>query len=368
MNKTGFGFLRLPRLDAADEKSVDYTVLNAMVDRFLALGGDYFDTAYTYLGGVSEEAFRKSVVDRYPRERFRIADKLPGFAVKAEEDNRRFFEESCRRCGVDFFDVYLLHGMNAENYELAKKFHQFEFLSHLKTAGKAKMIGFSFHDTADQLEIILAEHPEVDIVQLQINYLDWDSFSIQSRRCYETAVRYGKTVLVMEPVKGGTLANVPGDVENLLKSRCPEDSAAHWAMRFATGLPQTAIVLSGMNSMEQMEDNMRQMAPLDEAEKELLKEAARILQAKIAVPCTACGYCTAGCPMKISIPQYFSLFNEYSRSPGELWKAEVVFDGLKRIGGSPADCVACGQCETHCPQKLQIIDCLKETAKVFQGI
>ena len=174
MNKTGFGFLRLPRLDAADEKSVDYTVLNAMVDRFLELGGDYFDTAYTYLGGVSEEAFRKSVVDRYPRERFRIADKLPGFAVKAEEDNRRFFEESCRRCGVDFFDVYLLHGMNAENYELAKKFHQFEFLSHLKTAGKAKMIGFSFHDTADQLEIILAERPEVDVVQLQINYLSVD--------------------------------------------------------------------------------------------------------------------------------------------------------------------------------------------------
>lgn len=365
MNKTGFGFLRLPRLDETDEKSVNDDVLNVMVDRFLELGGNYFDTAYTYQGGVSEEALRKSLVERYPRDRFRIADKLPGFAVKTAADNERFFAESCRRCGVDFFDVYLIHGLNEENYELAKKFRQFEFLSRLKAEGKAKRIGFSFHDTADLLDTILTEHAEVDVVLLQINYLDWDSYSIQSRLCYETAVRHGKTVLVMEPVKGGTLANVPESVGNLLESRCPGDSAAHWAIRFATGLEQVEIVLSGMNTMEQMEDNLRPMMPLDDGEYALLEQAAHILRSEIAIACTACGYCTAGCPKNIAIPRYFALYNECKRNPGEVWKAENIFDSLKRRGGSPSDCIGCGQCEQHCPQRLRIMESLKDVAKIF---
>ena len=197
MNKTGFGFLRLPKLDGNDDKSVDYAVLNGLVDAFLERGGDYFDTAYTYLGGVSEEALRRSVVERYPRERFRIADKLPGYKVKEPDQCRDFFEESLRRCGVDYFDVYMLHWLNERNYAKAQKLDEFGFLRQLKAEGKARKTGFSYHDSPELLDRILTDHPEVDIVQLQINYLDWDSPALQARRCYETAVRHGKRVVIM---------------------------------------------------------------------------------------------------------------------------------------------------------------------------
>ena len=335
MNKTGFGFLRLPRLDPADEKSVDDRLLCQMVDRFLAMGGDYFDTAYTYLGGASEEALCRTVVQRYPRERFRIADKLPGYEVKCREDHQRIFDESLHRCGVTWFDVYLLHGLNAENYEIARKYEQFQFLQQLKAEGKVRKTGFSFHDTAQLLDRILTEHPEVDYVQLQINYLDWNSMSIQAQQCYETAVRHGKQILVMEPVKGGSLAAPPAGAERILKALGPQDSPARWAMRFATGLEDVQIVLSGMNSMEQMEDNMQRMTPLSARELETLEQAARLIRVNTAIACTGCGYCMAGCPMKIPIAQYFALYNEYKRDPKELWKTQIIFDSLTKAGGTP---------------------------------
>lgn len=365
MNKLGFGFLRLPRLDPLDEKSIDFDLLCTMVDRFLERGGRYFDTAYTYLGGASEEALRKTLVERYPREEYLIADKLPGFEVKTEADNQRFFEESLSRCGVDYFDVYLLHGINEENYEIAQKFHQFSFLAELKSAGKVKKIGFSFHDTAQLLDRILTEHPEVDYVQLQINYLDWDSLSVQSRQCWETAVRHGKRILVMEPVKGGSLADIPEEAAKHLRALCPNDSPARWAIRFASEPEAVEVVLSGMNNVEQIEDNMRDVEPLTQEEHAALRQAAEIICSSTAIACTGCGYCVSGCPGGIAIPQYFALFNEYKRNPSELWKSEIVCHSISRTAGRPADCIGCGLCEKRCPQKLPVTRWLTEVEKSF---
>ena len=254
MNKTGFGFLRLPRLDPKDEKSIDYTELECMVDTFLARGGTYFDTAYTYLGGISEEALRKSLVERHPRAHFRIADKLPGWKIKDGEDCRRYFDEQLARCGVEYFDVYLIHWLNAANYAIAQRQDQFGFLRQLKAEGRVRAIGFSYHDGPQLLEQILTEHPETEYVQLQLNYLDWDSVSIQAHACYDVAVRHGKKVIVMEPVKGGSLAALPEEAESLLKEYAPQESTASWAIRFASSLEGVETVLSGMSTCAQVQD------------------------------------------------------------------------------------------------------------------
>lgn len=366
MNKTGFGFLRLPRLDPNNDKSIDLQTVCSLVDRFLEKGGSYFDTAYTYLGGSSEEVLRKALVERYPREKFRIADKLPGYAVQNKEDNLRFFEESIKRCGVDYFDVYLLHGLNEENYEIARKLDQFAFLQTLKEEGKVKKTGFSFHDTAELLDRILTDHPEIDYVQLQINYLDWDSQSVQSRKCYETALKHHKPVLIMEPVKGGALANLPLEAEQLLKQAHPEDSAARWAMRFASDLDAVAVVLSGMNSMEQIEDNLASFSTMTKEEHVVLEQAAKIIRANTAIECTGCGYCTDGCPVKMPIPEYFALYNECKRHPGEAWKAQNVYLSVSKEKVPASACIRCGQCESRCPQKLPIINWLCKADRDLQ--
>ena len=366
MNKTGFGFLRLPRLDPADEKSVDYGLLNAMVDRFLALGGAYFDTAYTYLGGVSEEALHRSVVERYPRERLRIADKLPGYMAKTPEDSRRFLEESLRRCGVTYFDVYLLHGLNGENYQIAGELDQFAFLARAKEEGIVRRIGFSYHDSPELLDRILTEHPEVDVVQLQINYLDWESPSIQSRACYETAARHGKPVIVMEPVKGGTLAAVPDAALGILREMEPEASPASWAIRFASGLDRVETVLSGMNTMGQMEENMAPVRPLTPGELAMLQRAAEVIRSGTAVSCTGCGYCVPECPVGMPIPGYLSLYNECARNPGEEWKFEYRYQELSARGARASECVRCGCCAGRCPQRIGIGDWLRKLAELFE--
>ena len=357
INKTGFGFLRLPTLE---DGTIDEPLLCAMVDRFLELGGDYFDTAYTYLGGQSEEALRRTLVERHPRDRFRIADKLPGYAAKSRDDSRRFFEGSLRRCGVSYFDVYLLHGLNAENYETALKFQQFAFLRELKQKGEARKIGFSFHDTAEVLDRILTEQPDMDYVQLQLNYLDWDSESVQARQCYETAVRHGRRVLVMEPVKGSALASLPEEAEALLKALRPNDSPARWAVRFASEPEAVEIVLSGMNSMAQIEDNLRPLDPLTPQERGCLHQAAAIIRANTAIECTGCGYCTPGCPVGMPIPRYFAMFNEYRRSPAELWKTQSVYASVSAAAVPASACIQCGQCEERCPQKLPVMKWLRE--------
>lgn len=366
MNKTGFGFLRLPLLDNTDETSIDYETLLPMVDRFLQMGGTYFDTAYTYLGEKSEEALRKALVERHPRESFRIADKLPGWKVKCHEECWQYFNTQLQRCGVEYFDVYLIHWLNKENYAICEQTDQFAFLRKIKEEGKAKAIGFSYHDSPELLDRILTEHPEVDYVQLQINYLDWDSVSIQARRCYETAVAHGKNALIMEPVKGGSLVNLPAAAEQLLKSYDPEASIPSWAIRFASSLDKVEIVLSGMNSLDQIEDNLRNFPPLSDRELQLLAEAAEIIRTNTAIPCTGCNYCAPNCPKAIPIPKYFALYNEYARSPDEDWKMQHVYDSLAAHAGSASECIGCKRCEKNCPQKLEITNYLPMVSKVFE--
>lgn len=363
MNKTGFGFLRLPR---TPDDGVDYPIINPMVDRFLEKGGVYFDTAYTYLDGLSEEAIRKAVVERHPRERFILADKLPGYKVKAYSECQLYFEEQLRRCGVDYFDVYLLHWLNEENYAIAEKHDEFRFLRELKASGKAREIGFSYHDGPELLERILSAHPEVDIVQLQINYLDWDSVSLQARSLYEVATRHGKKIVVMEPVKGGNLAKLPEKAEELLREMQPEESPAAWAIRFVTDLPNVAVVLSGMNTMGQMEDNLRSFVPLEETERQALRSCAEIICSNTAIQCTGCSYCVPNCPQNIPIPRFFALYNDYMRNPEEDWKMQHAYTALAQKNAPASACLQCRRCEKNCPQGLSIADYLQEIKNVFE--
>lgn len=361
MNKLGFGYLRLPM----NGEEIDLPAATALADRFLAAGGRYFDTAYTYLDGKSEWALRETVVKRYPRSAFQIADKLPSFRAKTLSDCRRIFEEQLERVGVDFFDVYLLHGLNEENYRIAEKVGQFGFIQGLKTAGKVVRTGFSYHDTPELLDEILTAHPELDVVQLQINYLDWDSESIQSHRCYEVALKHGKPVIVMEPVKGGGLANIPEAAKALLAQIDPDHSPAHTAIRFPQGLAGVETVLSGMNTMAQLEENLLDAPALTEEETKILARAAVIISSATLAPCTGCGYCLSGCPQKIYIPKVLRLLNEYHRNQWEAFKIQPVYDSLLSKHGRAGDCIGCRQCEHSCPQKLEITGFLRQASAVF---
>lgn len=363
MNKLGFGFLRFPMEDG----EVRYDILTPMVDAFFAGGGRYIDTAYPYLNGKSEEAVRKTVVERYPRDRYVLANKLPGYDVKSYEDCYRYFEESLARCGVDYFDVYMLHWLNQKHYALAEKYDEFRFLRELKAAGKVKRIGFSFHDTAELLDEILTKHPEVDCVLMQINYLDWESEGVQSRKCYETAIRHGKSILVMEPVKGGTLAKVPAEAEEVLKKIDPARSPAFHALRFVQSLPNVEIVLSGMGALEQMQENLLPVDPMNDEELALLRQAAELINGATAVACTGCGYCVKHCPKNIAIPEYFKLYNEYKQKPRHAWKQQPAYEELAKTRGRASECIACGACERHCPQKLPVREHLAGVKEVLEG-
>lgn len=359
MNKLGFGFLRLPLLDG----EIDYEKVNPMVDVAIAGGCNYFDTGYDYLDEKSEEAIRKSVVERYARSAFRLADKLPIFHLYSTKECEECFDIQLKRCGVDFFDVYLLHGLNVENYEMAKKVDAFGLLQKWKEQGKIKTLGFSYHDSHTLLDQILTEHPEMEIVQLQLNYLDWDSATIQSRLCYEVAKKHNKKVVVMEPVKGGTLADLPEEAMALLK---PGHSPASYALRFAQSLENVAIVLSGMGTMEQLLENLQDVPPISDEEQEMLQKVTEILNRTIAVPCTGCAYCVNHCPQGIPIPNYFRIYNEYARRPGDAWKMLAPYWELGKKYALASACVGCQSCEAHCPQKLPISRHIKEVADALE--
>ena len=367
MNKTGFGFLRLPRLDQNDETSINYDLLNEMVDTFLEMGGTYFDTAYTYLGGMSEEALRRSLVERHPRSSFRIATKLPGYKVKSHEECWDYFNTQLKRCGVDYFDVYMLHWLNNKNYALAEQYNEFDFLRELKETGKAKQIGFSYHDGPELLDQILTAHPEVDLILIQLNYLDWNSEALRARELYEVGVKHGKIIRVMEPVKGGNLAKLPDSAASLLTDLRPNESLASWAIRFASSLEHVDIVLSGMNSLEQLHDNMRDFEPVSEEECQVLERAANLIRSNTAIPCTGCNYCAPNCPMNIPIPRYFSMFNDHKRNPDDMWKMKPVYQEITRTFSSASTCIGCKNCERNCPQKLKITTFQKDVKEAFES-
>ena len=362
MNKLGFGFLRLPKI--GDE--YDWKTLCEMTDRFLSGGQNYFDTCYTYLNGNSELGIRKCVSERYPREQFQLAEKLPGYQCKSYEDAQRFFDEELERCGVEYFDVFMLHWLNGKNYEIAEKYDQFRFLQEKKAEGKAKRIGFSYHDSAALLDEILTAHPEIDVVQLQINYLDWETAGIESGKCYETCVRHGKKVIVMEPVKGGTLASLPEDAEAYLKKMHPDWTPADWALRFVQSLPEVEICLSGMNSMEQMEANLQPFEPLTAEEISYLMDVRPMIAKQTAIACTACRYCVTHCPQKILIPDVFKMYNEVCRYPADDWKIRPSYIQLTKNSGKASDCIACKNCERHCPQHLPISETMKLAAEKLE--
>lgn len=361
MNKLGFGFLRLPKLG----ESYDWDTVSQMVDLYMAGGGNYFDTCYTYLDGNSDIAIGKCVSNRKDRSSFRLAEKLPGYACKSDEDLQRHFDESLARCGVEYFDVLMLHCLTIKNYATAEKYDQFRFLREKKAVGLAKRIGFSYHGNAALLDEILSKHPEVDVVLLQINYLDWDAAGIESGKCYETCVKHGKSIIVMEPIKGGTLANLPEEAEKLLRSVHPDWTPADWALRFAQSLPQVEIVLSGMNTMEQMEANIKPIEPLTEAEIELLKQVRDIIEKDTAIGCTGCGYCVPHCPKNIPISQYFKMYNELARTPGDIWKFKATYRHMTLSTGKASDCISCHSCEKYCPQNLPIAQHIKTISEKF---
>ncbi len=367
MNKLGFGFLRLPKADENDNNSVNLELCNDLVDAFLAKGGRYFDTAYTYLDGNSEIALGKCLSARHPRNSFELAAKLPCWKISTIEEAEKIFAEELERCGVDYFDNYLLHWLNAANYEISKKYDAFRFLQKVKAEGKAKHIGFSYHDTADLLDKILTENPCVEFVQLQLNWLDWESPSIESRKCYEVCQKHGKKVIVMEPVRGGTLANLPREAEQLMKSVNPDKSIASWAIRFAQHWDDVEIVLSGMNSMDQMDDNMQDVEKMTDEEFATLEKVKEILSKQNTIPCTACRYCVSGCPKSIAIPDYFKLYNEHERSKGaDDWKIIPAYEEMTKKFGKASDCINCKKCERNCPQKIEITTWLKKVAEAFE--
>lgn len=369
--KLGFGLMRLPLTNPDDGGSIDMTLTNQMVDTFLERGFTYFDTAWMYCNFRSENVVKEALVDRHPRDSFTITTKLHAGYIKTKEDRDKFFNEQIRKTGVSYFDYYMIHDIGKDHYKVYNELDCFSWIKEKKKAGLARHIGFSFHDDAAFLDQVLTEHPEMEFVQLQVNYLDWENVSIQSRKCCEVAAKHGKPVIVMEPVKGGTLAKVPAAVEKSFKEYAPEMSIPSWAIRFAASQPGVSLVLSGMSDMEQVLDNtgfMTDFKPLNVEELALIRQAVRTINGGIAIPCTGCSYCTDGCPMNIPIPRYFSLYNaDKQEDPEKGWTSQgSYYDRLTENFGKASTCIGCGQCERVCPQHLTIRDYLKDVAEHFE--
>jgi len=363
INKLGFGFLRLPKKD----DGFDWDAVCEMVDVFMAGGGNFFDTCYTYLDGQSEIGLKRCVVERKKRDSFQLCNKLPGYLCKSYEDCQKFFDIQLERCGVEWFDILMLHWLNDQNYAIAEKYDEFRFLREKKEQGLARRIGFSYHGNAALLDEILTAHPEVDVVLMQINYLDWESAGIESRKCYETCIRHGKKIMVMEPVKGGTLAVLPEEAEAMLRCVHPDWTPSDWALRFVQSLPEVEICLSGMGEVSQVEANIRPFEPLTEGEIRALMEVRDLIERQTAVACTDCRYCVSHCPQKIPIPRYFKMYNEIFRYPGDDWKIIPSYKQVTLSAGKASACIGCRSCEKHCPQHLKISDHMEAVARRFEG-
>ena len=363
--RLGFGLMRLPKLGNGE---TDLEQVSRMVDLFLDGGCTYFDTAYVYDGGKSEEAARDALVRRHPRDRFLLATKVNAHTAQSKEDAERQLYTSLERTQAGYFDFYLLHAIGAGNLQKYNEYDLWNFVKARQQEGLIRHWGFSFHDSADLLDRVLSEHPDVEFVQLQLNYADWEDDRVQSRRCYEVAQAHGKPVVVMEPVKGGTLASPPQRVRDVLTAAEPDASPASWALRFAASQPGVLTVLSGMSDIAQMQDNLntiRGFAGLSAAQRETIEQARKALLSVSGIPCTGCRYCVDGCPMNIPIPGIFSAMNKQLIFE-DAASAKESYHFRTENKGKASDCIACGQCEGACPQQLPVIQLLKDCASALE--
>ena len=362
MKKFGFGLMRLPKKGLF----TDIEQVKQMVDDFIERGFTYFDTAYVYNG--SEAAAKKALVSRHRRDTYTLATKLNVNVAPSKKAAEKQLETSLSRTGAGYFDYYLLHAIMDNNYEKYEKYGLWDFVSQKKQQGVLKHIGFSFHAGPELLDKLLTQHPEVDFVQLQINYADWENPKVLSRANYEVASKHGKQIVVMEPVKGGALADPPAEVQKLFKAYAPEMSCASWGIRFAASLPGVLTVLSGMSNTAQMQDNLSYMEnfePFCDAEQKIIQQAQIIMGSSAAIPCTACHYCTQGCPKNIPIPDIFAAANKQLAN-GNAAQAAGAYASAVNGKGRASDCIECKQCERVCPQHLEIAKHLKNCADMLE--
>ncbi len=365
MPKLGFGLMRLPEKDGV----IQHEELCRMVDKYMDAGLNYFDTAYVYHGGRSEVAAKEAIVKRYPRDSFMIATKLPAWEMKSKDDRDRIFNEQLERAGVDYYDFYLLHSIEEGNIATYENLDCFNWGLQKKAEGKIKHFGFSFHGSPELLEKVLDDHPEMEFVQIQLNYIDWNNPVVQSGRLYEILASRNIPMIIMEPVKGGTLASLKPELEEKFKAVKPDNSIASWALRFVASLPGVMTILSGMSNEEQMSDNLKTFTnfePLSDKEKETVNEVRAIMLDIPQIGCTACRYCVDGCPMNISIPDVFRCINTM-KLYDEDFRPRMFYNGLVTGHGKASDCIQCGQCEGVCPQHLPIINLLKDAAEILDN-
>ena len=366
------GMMRLPILDENDFKSIDYEQVNEMVDVLMENGFNHFDTAYPYHEGLSEVAFRKAVVERYPRDSYTVSDKLPLFSITEESQLEPIFSEQLERTGVEFFDYYLMHNVSGFSQKGWLDVDSFAFANKKKEEGYIKHLGLSTHGDAEFLDMILESHPEMEFVLLQINYLDWENDGVESRKCWEIACKHNKPVLVMEPLKGGFLADVPPEAEKLMKDYNPDASIVSWALRFVASLDNVCMILTGASSLEQLENNIddfENFKPLNDEEYEIIDKVREIINSNITVGCTKCKYCLDACPEEINIPKLFDLYNNEKIQNLGNWtavgNAYVNYSKLPGVGLA-SDCIECEMCVEECPQHINIPEVMKDVAKTFE--
>lgn len=359
----GFGCMRLPMKDG----HVDNELMCQMVDYFIQEGFNYFDTAHGYVEGKSEIALKECLTSRYPREAYILTDKLSTHHFQTQEEIRPLFESQLKACGVDYFDFYLMHAQSEDIYAKYKRLNAYNEARKLKEEGKIKHFGISFHDKASVLDEILTENPDIEVVQIQFNYVDYEDAAVQSKACYEVCRKHHKPIIVMEPVKGGNLVNLPPEAKQVFDD-LGDNSPASYALRFAAGFDGMMMVLSGMSNLEQMQDNlsfMKDFKPLNNVEKEAVEKVKKIFKSKNFIPCTACRYCMEKCPKGIAIPDLFACLNA-KKVYGD-WNSDYYYNNVHTVNNAKAsECLKCGLCEQICPQHLHIRDLLEEVADTFE--